>query len=225
MERPQLPDVVPIFPLTGVLLLPGMWLPLHVFEPRYRNMVSDAQAGAGMIAMVQPVVPRQDNSPPPDALPETPDVYGVGCLGRMERCDQTPDGRYVIALKGLSRFRLREELPLHHGYRRAVADYAPFAGDLREADAQLDGARLRGALREFGQRNNLPFDLSKLESVTGIALLNGLCMSLPFGPAEKQALLEAPTPEARERVLLGLMGMGLPDAPGASAPHTPPVLN
>jgi uncharacterized protein len=224
MASVTLPEIVPIFPLTGVLLLPGMWLPLHVFEPRYRALVADAREGAGLIAMVQPVVPRQDNAPPPEALPENPGLYPVGCLGRMERCEETPDGRFVIALKGLSRLRLRDELPLLKGYRRVVADYAEFPGDLREPDAQLDPDRLKRALQHFGERNRLPFDLAKLQSVSGIALLNGLCMSLPFAPAEKQALLEAPTPPARERMLLGLMGMGL-DTQGLADQPAPPTLN
>jgi len=224
MHRSELPEIVPIFPLTGVLLLPGMWLPLHVFEPRYRAMVADAREGGRVIAMVQPVVPRQDNAPPPDVPPEHPEVYPVGCLGRMERCDETEDGRFAIALKGLTRFRLRSELPLHQGYRRVVADYGEFADDLQEPDASLDPAPLKAALLRFGERNQLPFDLNKLDAVPGVALLNGLCMSLPFAPAEKQALLEAPTPALRERMLLGLMGMGLDrEAPGE--PHLPPTLN
>jgi uncharacterized protein len=224
MAKRDLPEIIPIFPLTGVLLLPGMWLPLHVFEPRYRLMVTDARAGTSLIAMVQPVVPHQDNSPPPDVQPEHPDVYPVGCLGHIERCDETPDGRFVLALKGLSRFRAREELPLHNGYRRVVADYGEFPGDLDEPELELAPERLKRALQRFSEQNRLPFDLTKLESVPGIALLNGLCMSLPFAPAEKQALLEAPTPLARERILLGLMGMGL-DPESAAEPQTPPTLN
>lgn len=221
MSQQHLPEIVPVFPLTGVLLLPGMWLPLHVFEPRYRAMVADAREGERIIAMVQPLVPRQDNRPDSQAPVEHPDLYGVGCLGVMERCDETPDGRFVLALKGLSRFRTRAELPLHRGYRRVVADYGEFAGDLIETEVTLDAERLKGALRAFGARHNLPFDLAKLDAVSGIALLNGLCMSLPFAPAEKQALLEAPTPEARERILLGLMGMGLErEAPEEPAPPT-----
>jgi uncharacterized protein len=224
MSRSELPDIIPIFPLTGVLLLPGMWLPLHIFEPRYRALIADARAGAGMVAMVQPMLPRQDNSPPPDAAPEHPEIYPVGCLGRLERCDEMDDGRFVVALKGLSRFRLREELPLHKGYRRVLAAYEEFGGDLLEPERQLSPGPIKEALQRFGERNRLPFDLAKLDAVPGIALLNGLCMSLPFAPAEKQALLEAPTPEARERLLLGLMGMGL-DAAAAEEQHAPPTLN
>lgn len=224
MRPSDLPEVIPVFPLTGVLLLPGMWLPLHIFEPRYRAMVADARDGAGLIAMVQPVMPRQDNAPPPDAVPENPDVYPVGCVGRMERCEESPDGRFVIALKGLCRFRLRSELPLHKGYRRVTADYAEFAADLAGTDVQLDPAPLKAALQRYGERNNLPFDLDKLADVTGLALLNGLCMSLPFGPAEKQALLEAATAQERERILLALMGMGV-DRDAAAGQQAPPTLN
>ncbi|HKI99008.1 MAG TPA: LON peptidase substrate-binding domain-containing protein [bacterium] len=224
MAKQELPEIIPIFPLTGVLLLPGMWLPLHVFEPRYRAMVEDARDGAKMIAMVQPIVPRQDNSPAPEVAADHPDLYGVGCLGLIERCDETQDGRFVVALKGLCRFRTREELPLYKGYRRVLADYEEFQGDLHEPDVALDPERLKRALESFGERNNLPFDLAKLDAVSGIALLNGLCMSLPFAPAEKQALLEATTPAHRERILLGLMGMGLDAEPSADQ-YAPPTLN
>jgi hypothetical protein len=148
----------------------------------------------------------------------------VGCLGRLERCEEAPGGRFLIGLKGLSRFRAREELPLLKGYRRVRADYREFSADLRELEAQLDPEPLKQALVRFGERSNAPFDLSKLDAVAGIALLNGLCMSLPFAPVEKQALLEAPTPTARERVLLGLMGMGL-ELQAEPEPPAPPRLN
>ncbi len=224
-DKPSLPEIVPIFPLTGVLLLPGMRLPLHVFEPRYRNMVADAQASEKMIAMVQPVVPRQDNSPPPDAEADAPRVYPVGCLGAIERCESAPDGRYTLALKGVTRMRLVEELPLHKGYRRVLADYSEFADDIAgQEEEAVDGADLLTALESFGERNSVTFDTTRLQEVPGIALLNGLCMSLPFAPAEKQALLEAPTPRSRSRILLSLMGMN-PVGEDVPDPYTPPTLN
>ena len=104
MNRP--PDILPIFPLTGVLLLPGMWLPLHIFEERYRNMIADARDGAAYIGMIQPVVPREDNRPKPEAPPENPEVYGIGCAGHIDQCEQTEDWRFYIQLKGVSRFRV-----------------------------------------------------------------------------------------------------------------------
>ena len=229
VDRSLLPDIVPIFPLTGVLLLPGMWLPLHIFEQRYRNMVADARERDGYIAMVQPLVPRQDNAlpsnaPPSDGPPENPEVYPVGCLGSIERCEQTPDGCYKIALKGVTRYRLREELPLQRGYRRVAADYREYAGDPEEGALDFDSSRLMEAMQYYGKANNVPFDAERLGSVPGIALLNGLAMSLPFGSAEKQALLEAPGPAERQQVLLGLMGMEMNERSGAPF-YSPPTLN
>jgi Lon protease-like protein len=224
MTDSPLPKIVPLFPLTGVLLLPGMWLPLHIFEPRYRNMVADVRSGDGYIGLVQPVVPRQDNRPPPDAVPGNPPVYPVGCLGRMEQCDEKPDGRYLINLKGISRFRAQEELDLEKGYRRVTADYAEYAADLTEMEIDLDPASLIHRLTAFSKVNRVSFDLARLGGVPGIALLNGLSMSLPFAPAEKQALLEAPRPSERERLLLRLLEMGLEGRTGEEHP-LPPTLN
>lgn len=221
MNRP--PDILPIFPLTGVLLLPGMWLPLHIFEPRYRNMVADAHDGAGYIGMIQPVVPREDNRPAPDANPENPEVYRVGCAGFIDQYEQLEDGRFYIQLKGVSRFRIVEELPLVRGYRRVQADYAPYALD-GAAGAVTETKDLIAALVRFGQANNLPFDPARLVSLPGEALVNGLSMSLPFGAAEKQALLEAANLPERQALLLTLLGMGVraKDDDGAV---TPPTLN
>ena len=223
MSAHSLPAIVPVFPLSGVLLLPGMFLPLHIFEPRYSNMVADAQDGDGHIAMVQPVVPRQDNRPPPGAQPENPEIYAVGCVGWIERCNRTSDGRYTIELKGISRYRSREELPLCKGYRRVVADYGEFPHDAGADEEEFNTARLTRAVERFWRSHQIPCDLKKLDAVPGADLLNGLAMSLPFGPAEKQALLEAPRPKDRERILLDLIGMGL-DANRGDSPF-PPTLN
>lgn len=218
------PEILPIFPLTGVLLLPGMWLPLHVFEPRYRNMVEDARAGDSHIGMIQPVVPREDNQPPPGSPPESPEVYLVGCAGRIEQCDRLEDGRYYIQLQGVTRFRIVEELPLLRGYRRVRADYAPFPADAAPPSAAMDTARLIEALLRFGQANNLPFDGARLRELPGGALINGLSMSLPFGPAEKQALLEAAGLDERQSLLLTLLGMGV-RARTETPATAPPTLN
>lgn len=224
MSQHELPEVLPVFPLTGVLLLPGMWLPLNVFEPRYRAMVRDALEGPRHIGMVQPVVPRQDNAPPPDAPPENPELYPVGCAGIIDQWEKEPDGRYTLSLKGVCRFRIREELAPHdEGYRRVVPEFAPFAADMGEHAAEVDAGRLLYALEQFGRTHRMPFDLARLQSVSGIALLNGLAMSLPFRPAEKQALLEAPDVAEREELLLTLMGMGV--RRGNEVRQVPPTLN
>ena len=207
-QQPPGPDVIPVFPLTGTLLLPGTLLPLNIFEPRYRNMVADAMGEGLHIGMVQPVVPRPDNWGPPEQVSVNPEIYRVGCVGRIDRCEPQPDGRYEIVLRGIQRFRIREELPLLRGYRRVVANCDEFAADLTEPGLPLDPARILSALRSFGQRQGLELDFDLLAALPGVSLLNGLAVALPFRPEEKQALLEASSPEERERLLLALMGMG-----------------
>lgn len=221
------PRILPLFPLTGSLLLPGNWLPLNVFETRYRNLVADSLAEGRHIGMIQPLVPRQDNHPAllaPEEASDCPELYAVGCAGRIEQCDPQPDGRYLILLKGVTRFRLDAELPPHRGYRRAAAEYAEFAGDLLEPELPLDASRAMAALKIFGKAHGLSFDFDLLASLPGVSLVNGLAVALPFRPAEKQALLEADRPERRLDLLLTLMGMGLDSEPPADY-YAPPTLH
>ncbi len=221
---PPLPAVLPVFPLTGSLLLPGNWLPLNIFEPRYRNMVEDAMRGGRWIGMIQPLVPAQDNWPALEAPPRNPALYGVGCAGSIEGCDPQADGRFHILLKGVSRFRVREELALVRGYRRVCPDFTEFAADLEEPGTQIDPAPLLRAVRAFGEAQGLSFDLDVLRGLPGVALLNGLAVALPFRPAEKQALLEAAGPGERLEMLLALMGMGI-EPVGTDDYCSPPVVN
>jgi Lon protease-like protein len=218
------PEILPVFPLTGSLLLPGNLLPLNVFEPRYRNMVADALAGERRIGMIQPLVPRQDNWVDAAEQPENPELYSIGCLGRIDEHEQQPDGRYLILLRGVCRFRIAEELPLYRGYRRVLADCMEFRRDLAEPGAVVDPAPLLRALHAFGEKHELELDFDLLASVPGISLLNGLAVALPFRPAEKQALLEAADPAERVELLLALMGMGVePLSPDEY--YSPPMLN
>jgi len=225
-----LPAALPVFPLTGSLLLPGNWLPLNVFELRYRNLVEDATGkhrgprDMSWIGMIQPRVPQQDNWPALGATPANPELYTVGCAGRIERCEAQPDGRYLILLKGVSRFRVRRELALRHGYRRVAADYAEFAADLGELEVALDPAPLLRALQAFGQAQGLSFDFDVLAALPGVALLNGLAVALPFPPAEKQLLLETEGPHQRQQLLLALMGMGVEPLGGGDY-YAPPIVH
>jgi hypothetical protein len=222
---PTLPDVLPIFPLTGSLLLPGNWLPLNIFEPRYCALVEDALGGTRMLGMIQPVVPRQDNRPDPMFVDEeAPAVYSVGCAGRIERCEPQDDGRYLILLKGISRFRVREELDERRGYRRVRADFSEFAADVDEPEQLLDPDPILTALRRFARSRELDFDIERLETLSGVTLLNGLAVALPFSPGEKQALLEADGPDHRRDLLLSLMGMGF-SAGSDGDLHTPPTVH
>jgi Lon protease-like protein len=174
--------------------------------------------------MIQPRVPRQDNWPALDEPPANPELYTVGCAGRIVRCEHQQDGRYLILLRGVSRFRVRRELALRRGYRRVAADYTEFAADLGEPEAELDPAPLLRAVRAFGQAQGLSFDLDVLAALPGVALLNGLAVALPFPPAEKQLLLEADGPHRREQLLLTLMGMGV-EPLGAGDYYAPPIVH
>jgi Lon protease-like protein len=220
----QLPSILPVFPLTGSLLLPGTWLPLNIFEPRYRNLVADALEGDRHIGMIQPVVPGRDNRPDPDADPDHPELYAVGCAGVIDQAERQPDGRYLILLKGLCRFRIRRELPLHRGYRRVEAGYAEFDTDLHEPLSEIDPAPLLASLKAFAARHDLSFDLQRLRLMPGVSLLNGLAVALPFAPGEKQALLEAEDLAERREMLLSLMGMGLSPLPEDHG-YAPPMVN
>jgi Lon protease-like protein len=220
----SVPKVIPVFPLTGSLLLPGNLLPLNIFEPRYRNMVADALEGERYIGMIQPLVPRQDNWVDAAQQTDDPELYHIGCLGRIDQCEPQPDGRYLVLLRGICRFRIERELGLHRGYRRVIADYTDFARDLDELNVFLNPSPLMRALRAFGDKHELEFDYDLLASVPGISLLNGLSVALPFRPAEKQALLEAADPAVREELLLTLMGMGI-ETLSTDEYYAPPPLN
>ena len=192
--------------------MPGAPLPLHVFEPRYRHMVADALEEGGHIGMIQPLVPRLDAFGPlldPTEVERAPELYQVGCAGKIERSARQPDGRYEIVLRGISRFRIVEELEERSGYRRVAAGYTGFERDPTEPQVVIDPGPLLAALRGFGSQHGLEFDFDLLAALPGIAILNGLAVALPFRPEEKQALLEAEGPMEREQLLLTLMGMGL----------------
>lgn len=203
-----LPAVLPLFPLTGVLLLPRGRLPLNIFEPRYLAMVEDAMEGDALIGMVQP---RGPGEPPP--------LYTVGCAGRISEFSETPDGRYLISLTGVSRFLILEELPAATLYRQAKVDFAAFAADRAAgAGAPLDRARLVAAFRGFLDVRGLETDWAALEGAADESLVNALAMLCPFGPAEKQALLEAPSLAARGGTLASLLEFAIMDE-GDTAPR------
>ena len=205
----QLPPAIPIFPLTGVLLLPRGRLPLNIFEPRYLAMVSDALPWPRLIGMVQPQEGRGDAGEPP--------VYPVGCAGRIVHWSETDDGRFIIQLVGTSRFRIVGELPMQRGYRLARADWTPYRGDLAApGEAALDRERLLRVLKPFLKRHNIDIDWAAAGKAPDDALITMLAMGCPFQPSERQALLEAETTEARARLLTTLLEMAA--APAAAEP-------
>ena len=200
-----LPDILPVFPLTGVLLLPRGRLPLNVFEPRYLAMIRDALGGERLIGMVQPSDPQDDNRGGGGA---NPPVYPVGCAGRLTQFSETDDGRFVITLTGVSRFRIREELPLLSGYRRVVPDWRPFAHD-RDSPGEpgFDRERLIRGLKSYFAQRQIAADFEAIEKAPGEYLVTSLAMACPFAPSEKQALLEAADPDERARLLTTLVEM------------------
>lgn len=204
----DLPASLPVFPLSGVLLLPRTRLPLNIFEPRYLNMVHDALAGDGLIGMTQPCTPTAPGTSPTDPAA----IYPTGCAGAVTASSDTPDGRILITITGVARFGVRSELPTIRGYRRITADWQPFAADLGDPAAPtLDRARLFKGLEAFFAhnfaQNRVTLDWDALASTSDETLINSLAMICPFAPNEKQALLEAPDLDARGRIVIALLEM------------------
>lgn len=200
----DLPLVIPVFPLDGALLLPGGQLPLNIFEPRYLNMLDDAMSGERIIGMIQ-----TRPSPGGRGDQQRPALAPVGCAGRVTSFAETSDGRYLITLTGICRFRAGEELPVRTPYRQVRADFAPFEADLREDAAGTRTAteidRLLSALRRYLDHRGLAIDWGDAEAAPSDALINSLAMALPFDPMEKQALLEAETIFERKATLTALL--------------------
>jgi uncharacterized protein len=214
-ERPAesvLPRILPIFPLTGVLLLPRGQLPLNIFEPRYLAMMRAALAGDRLIGMVQPI--------DPGAWGDNPPVYLTGCAGRVTSFAETEDGRFLITLTGTCRFRIHEELRLLDGYRRIVPNWSEFAHDLKSEDETgFDRERLMRGLRGYFQQHRISADWDAVTSVPGERLVTSIAMICPFEPSEKQALLEAADLDQRARLLTAIVEMAVLRQPSAGARH------
>jgi Lon protease-like protein len=220
IPKVALPESLPVFPLTGVLLLPGTTLPLHIFEPRYRAMVEDALGSDRVFGMIQPFVPQNDNRPLAGAEKESPELYKVGCAGYIEKWERLPDGRFMIELKGVNRFRLQEELPQRRGYRLVNADYRDFPDASIQEGWRGERRAVLEALVDYGKAHNIQIKPEYAERFSDIELVNLLGVSLPFHPAEKQALLEAPTLNNRQTVLINLLRLGA--GPSESGTDIPP---
>lgn len=203
------PESLPVFPLTGVMLLPGTVLPLHIFEPRYRAMVEDALETDKIFGMIQPFAPQNDNrGPQPGPANASPDLYKVGCAGYIEKWEKFPDDRFFIQLKGVNRFRFSEEFPLMRGYRRVKAMYDEFPDASPEQGWQCARQALLDALATFGKAHGMQVKAEQAQRFSDLELVNLLSVSLPFHPAEKQALLEAPLLKDRENLLIDLLRLG-----------------
>jgi len=195
----DLPATFPVFPLSGVLLLPRGRLPLNVFEPRYLAMTEDALGAGRIIGMVQP--------DPLRAAPVAgPGLYRVGCLGRICSFSVTEDNRYLVTLTGLCRFAIAEELAAERGYRRVRGEFVPFLGDLQPPTvAGFDREELLAALRGYFAHRGFDANWEAIGQLNDEMLITTLAMACPFEPAEKQALLEAPDQSERAATLLALL--------------------
>ncbi len=206
----DLPLRFPIFPLPGCLLFPGSQLPLNIFEPRYLNMIDDIRAGDGVIGMIQSY----------ETGPKThPDIASVGCLGQLTGFQETEDGRYLITLTGVCRFRVEEELPFEMPYREIRADWTEFEHDLFEPEEEHlpHRADILEALGDYLSRNGLAANLEDADKAPTETLVNALSAGCPFSIIEKQALLEAPDLVARAEVLVTLLQMDGLDTGGSSS--------
>jgi Lon protease-like protein len=211
----DLPDVIPVFPLEGALLLPRGQLPLNIFEPRYLMMFDDAfRSGRRLIGMIQP-----DTAHP--GPQDKPNLYRIGCIGRITQFAETGDGRYVIQLTGVARFRIEAELAVATPYRQCRVTYVPFADDFvgHKGEDEVDRESLLQALSNFLKANELKADWEGIEHAPNEALVNALAMMSPYGPAEKQALLEAPDLKTRAEILVAVTEIEL--AKGRTQGETP----
>lgn len=209
----DLPDTLPLFPLPGALLLPRGQMPLNIFEPRYLAMIDTALAGNRLIGMIQP-----DPTQPAGAA--LPSLYSVGCAGRLTQFAETGDGRYLVQLTGIARFRLVEEIPAITLFRQARVEFEPFAADLeaRRGEDQVDRDAVLTALRAFSEAHGIEIDWKSINEAANEALVNALSMMAPFGVAEKQALLEARDLKARADMLVALTEIELAREAGGDGP-------
>jgi Lon protease-like protein len=207
----DLPANLPVFPLAEALLLPRTRLPLTIFEPRYLAMVDDAMAGTRIIGMIQPVAADSEAGAPPA-------IQAVGCAGRITSYTETDDGRLLIVLTGIARFRVVAEKPGIAPYREVEADFAPFAGDLTAGlgEAEVDRRVLLDTLRSYLEARRLVADWDEVEAASTEALVNALSALSPYPAEDKQALLEAADLKSRAEMLIALTEMAMARADG---PH------
>ena len=199
----EIPATIPIFPLSGALLLPGGRMPLNIFEPRYLQMIDQAMAGSRLVGMIQPSL---DGAMRDD---DEPEICAVGCIGRITSLTETGDGRYLISLQGVCRFRVSEEISSRAPFRQCRI--TSFAADLDEdqAGGEVDRPALLKAFRSYLEVNELEADWDSVSRAENAMLVNALSMMAPYGAAEKQALLEAPDLKTRAEMLIALTEMVL----------------
>jgi Lon protease-like protein len=209
----DLPAVIPVFPLAAALLLPGADMPLNIFEPRYLAMIDWAIARERVIGMIQP----GDEKASPCSGGRG--LCAIGCAGRITSLAETGDNRYLITLTGIARFKVMEEIAAGTPFRQCRVSARPFAGDFiaRAGEEAVDRAAVLAAFRAYLDAHNLQADWETVEHTPNETLINALAMMAPFGPAEKQALLEAPDLKSRAETLVAITEMTLAREPGGGS--------
>ena len=197
----DLPNVIAVFPLPGVLLLPRGQMPLNIFEPGYLAMIDDAFRSGTRVDRHDPAGPGH-----PGQDENKPQLFHIGCVGRISQLAESGDGRYLIQLTGVARFRIEEELALGTPYRQCRVSYQPFIDDFtaRKGEDEVDRKAVLRTLADFLKANNLKADWGGIENAPNEALVNALAMMSPYGPPEKQALLEAPDLKTRAEILVAV---------------------
>ncbi|MEP2717722.1 LON peptidase substrate-binding domain-containing protein [Pseudophaeobacter sp.] len=210
MHSADLPDTLAVFPLPRAILLPRARLPLHIFEPRYLQMFEDAlKTPARLIGMIQPCPGQMDQS---GTVSQSEDgLQAIGCAGRVTQFSETEDGRYMVTLSGLSRFRILGEISGFSPYRRCEVSWGGFERDLGagESDPAFDRAGFLALLERFFLAQGLSTDWGSLQEAEDELLINSLSMLLEFEPEDKQALLEAPCLVTRRETLVTLIEFAL----------------
>lgn len=198
MKSALLPESLPVFPLSGVILLPHGRLPLNIFEPRYLAMIEEALGHGRLVGVIQPA--NEDQTPAP--------LYQVGCAGRIASFSETEDGRFLIQLSGVCRFRVKQETFDEKGYRRVQPLWDDFLADMKPLENDsYDKKRLLSVLRPFFKAHGVTADWQALQSASGEEVICSLAMMCPLPANEKQALLEAPTLHERAELLVTLLEM------------------
>ncbi|WP_342634957.1 LON peptidase substrate-binding domain-containing protein [Dichotomicrobium thermohalophilum] len=214
-RRPaDLPQQLPVFPLQGCIMLPRSTLPLNVFEPRYLQMVADILAGPRILGIVQPERTDAGQSPPGKNAP----LRRVGCAGRLTAYTETDEGTIILSLSGIARFQIVREVETGKPYRICEVNYAPFVTDFARGHGQeqVNLTRFMRVLRSYLDTHNLRADWEALNRSPVELLINTLAMISPYGPEEKQALLEAPDLRTRSEVLMALAEMDMASPEGGS---------
>ena len=200
--REDLPEEIPVFPLTGALLLPGGQMPLNIFEPRYVKMIDDAVSNNKLIGIIQPCLKPENSGVEP------PPLCKIGCIGRITAYQESGDGRYLISLSGVCRFKVVEEIDNDLSYRSCrIEVMQEDLGEVGNACEQIDREHLLAAFRKYLEANGLDADWSTVKKTSTDTLVTALCMMSPYGPAEKQALLEAPDVRSRAETLIMISEM------------------